>query len=154
MNIDPNTNLPQLPEDHFWSISEHEIAVMKHVPAGEWSEWASRLGGSILRSTDHDSRENEVTFGRFIKRKKTVKQWRWRYSADEKRVFAKRYGVSDSIWERGLEIPTLCIEQNPVTTDNILERTTEVYNEWQAKIAREKLYGNYPPKRLEATDED
>jgi len=119
---------------------------MKHVEAGEWSEWSDK---DYRKNYSHRDWEvsAQVIPSRILRSKRTVEKYRWRKSAAIEDVFVKRYGE----WDIGFS-GWYVLQTDPVTKHNILQRTTGVYEEWQTRNAlaleQEAIRGDYPPKTL------
>lgn len=61
MTIDPNTNLPQLPEGYFWRVkSEHLLQIMQVEIPGEWGEWRWHDGNQTA------GRKLHLSFSRLV----------------------------------------------------------------------------------------
>lgn len=154
--IDPDTGLPQLDDDMYWRIEENAVYIMGW---GEWSKW-------FAGKPEDDYTERERRFRQFDQRLReqqetvTISGSWWRRVGEshtqivqypeyrlrqEKLIHSKYYGVWD---EYASGLASLCVEPDPVTQDNLLQRTKEVYLDYMNKQGRERLYGDYPPKKF------
>lgn len=144
--IDQTTGLPELPDGHAWRIGDSIIEIVKSIPAGEWGKWseapaAPPSGHEVEVREVLDIVASERFWGGVNK-----KQWRSRKRAFEEVVFIRRYGEWD--YYHGYVLA----EPDRITKANIVERTTEVYREWQASVnakqEQEEIQGLYPPKTI------
>lgn len=143
-NIDETTGLPKLPEDHFWRIEENRIQIME---SGEWTEWGAPEP-YYYEPDEKESREVIETVSIGVGRRVRIPNGNppkeeHRYLTHISK-YSKRYGK----WGYKLSIGEYLLDGNPVTPDNILERCTEVLQEWEDEKKRKELYGDYPPKKL------
>jgi len=151
IDIDETTGLPRLPEDHFWRIRERgyhsypeswgdqgwvgQVSVYATEGPGIWSEWRNKVTKGQDYNTDYEYREvvTRKSILSTFRVKNTIKQERSRPSGRDRFVF------SSAEWQD---------ERNTVSAKNLVNRCQEVLHAWNESIERNKIYGDYPPKRL------
>lgn len=138
--IDPATGLPRLPDGMRWNIQANVIAIERFVPAGEW--------GTSPLLWDYEIRDTEISakvrrwWGGYVTRTETRTEYR------NKEYYAEVFSVKYGKWEWGAYC-SLPRGNDPVTPENLLERTTDVLKRYNAKTRLTKIYGTYPPKKFE-----
>jgi hypothetical protein len=151
--IDPETGLPQLPKDHFWQVERQRISI--EVYAGKWDAWYDydtnvlRAEEELVRLQENDDLRFETrTVEAEIKKRfhKPVKlyktQFRVQYSKTVVETFVGEHFQYGRIVNEG--------STDIIDASNLLTYATALYTEWQADLEAEKVYGNYPPKKLES----
>lgn len=156
INIDPTTGLPELPEGYFWRISEHRIEIIRILQEeGEWSEWERIKPKGRRWSTKSVAFEFELRPHPILRLLLPRGYQRARRNLVESCVAWERYGEGwlEMTWEWGAAGPD---EPDPVTPENVIERCQAVLAGWEKRKteeaereARQSLYGDYPPKKLE-----
>lgn len=148
--IDPATGLPELPEGHFWNIEENRISIHKTLPDTGWESRDHNYGYNYSYDEEGARETREVVIPlepgrRGIKRERTETQYRYvnRHIA----VKTSRYGDWDYV---GVSWGWSSTKPDPVTKENIVARCAKVLEDWNEETERQKLYGQYPPKRLES----
>lgn len=150
IKTDQTTGLPKLPEDHFWRIGPNRmwnsslhggVQIWKKVE-GPWRDiyYDYGWGGPSLDRLmyDYETRDYE----RLVEGKRflgiPISPPRVRQVRQARRVAELVFNESfDSI-----ESPP---QPNP---ENVVSLAVKVLLKWEAEIAREKMYGDYPPKKL------
>lgn len=149
IKIDEATGLPELPEGQFWDIQEDFIAIRENAEPSEWRDALqpqafydnfahTRETRAVIRMVEKKSWMRKVTVGEPVLQVRDINQ--------SQIVRSKKYGEWDTTYS---PIPR-CVESDPVTRENIVERCTEILFQWEMEKARQGLYGHYPPNKLEA----
>lgn len=159
---DTQTGLPDLPEGHFWHVQEHRIEIVKW---GDWTGW--QAAGFTW------PRPQSITY-EVDKKQSHRKRRRWLVTVTEEvtlyrtreaiPVATAKYGTYETVEVTGApggyvtsdffnpvrEITKRerLIDPDPVDASNLLDRANDLFAEWTARVAAQKLYGASPPKRF------
>lgn len=149
--IDEKTGLPVLPEGHFWQFERNALLIKHLTPGTGWSEWVEGARETNWRHGNGSYSVQERTrvipgIGRWTKDRQIVEN-RWASRDFEREIFVKRFGE----WECSFS-GWYCIEPDPMTPENLLERACETLAEWETEQANRSILGNYPPKRFETKE--
>lgn len=128
VELDPTTGLPQLPENHYWYVRRDGLYIEKRTT--RVYEWTEVTKGDYLWTMKHDAKFYVFKRSGFFR----------------SRYFYKRTDTTTDSLVFKAEYPLDRMAE--VSPENVLERATDVYLNWQAKMKRDNFYGMYPPKSL------
>lgn len=139
--IDETTGLPKLPRNHYWEVTEHSIYIKE---LGDWTEWEEVPQSYFAHRPAYEVEFRTISKTTYFFFKKNISQRRIK-------VFSVVHFKNFGTWDYSTR-DTL-VKADPVTRKNLLERTTLMYLEWQEILESKKIYGNYPPNKLEKSDD-
>lgn len=145
--VDTETGLPELPEGHFWRVSEKiiryeqdqlsgkyhtkltpaRLSIFKVIPPGDWGNWEN-WSQSYLNFSSHEH-ETRTEKKKFLFLTRRVTESRVRVKASERLVLF-------------LDLPDRFDEEH------IRLKAQTLIEDFEFKTTQTALLGDYPPKKL------
>lgn len=154
--IDPNTGLPKLPEGLYWRVQEFYISIVRE---DTWDDWAlnERCQCEDISYDGPQCGPRMDGWSWFFREPRRDEVGREALGPEARYVTAPGGGYKHEV-RRGYSetvavntYTTLLVGET--TRDNVIERCESLLDKYlrEAEIQemKDKLYGDYPPKKLE-----
>lgn len=158
MKIDESTGLPELPEGYFWRVKRDRVEIRQSLPDSEWEPFRGMLHWGDSNRTP-GCRTETRTVTKTLEEATGRGMWRNRVRSREYEVEEVRYvGRSAEIVAHGTPktgpqmyrgddgVLYTQPQMETITRSNLLVQCEGAMEKFEAL----KLYGDYPPKKLEA----